>query len=80
MGLLLIVSFTDVICSLGKIPLFGMSTLRLKLQRKPYYNFIAGKLEPNLVCISITFFFFVLYRLNLKDSDEKLLIIPYQHH
>lgn len=54
MGLLLIVSFTDVICSLGKIPFFGMSTLRLKLQRKPYYNFIAGKLEPNLVCISIT--------------------------
>lgn len=80
MGLLLVVSFPDVICSTGKILLFRMSILRVQLQRKPYYNFIAGKLEANLVCISITPSYHVnksfLYRLNHGDSDEKLLIIP----
>lgn len=81
-GLLLIVSLSDAICSTGKILLFRMSALSLRLQRKPYYNFIAGKLEPNVVCISIILSYpwnkSILYRLNHRDSDEKRLITPWQ--
>lgn len=55
-----------------------MSVLGLKLQRKPHYNFIAGKLEPNVVCISIIVSYpgnkSILYRLNHIDSDEKCFI------
>lgn len=59
-----------------------MSVLGLKLQRKPHYNFIAGKLEPNVVCISIIVSYpgnkSILYRLNHIDSDEKCFITLWQ--
>lgn len=63
---------------LAKILLFRMSVLGLKLQRKPHYNFIASKLEPNVVCISIIVSYpgnkSILYRLNHRDPDEKRFI------